>query len=95
MKVILVYLMKIILSVPDEGYFERAWWRLFWAYQMKVIERTWWRLLSIPDEGYYRNVSSTLNFISTFLLMYIFFFMDFSDLLYYSHLAGHYIYCWQ
>jgi len=20
------------LSVPDEGYFERTWWRLFWAY---------------------------------------------------------------
>jgi hypothetical protein len=20
---------------------------------MKVIERTWWRLLSVPDEGYY------------------------------------------
>ena len=47
------YLMKVILSVPDEGYFERTWWRLFWAYLMKVIlsvteegyfERTWWRL---------------------------------------------------
>ena len=24
-----VYLMKVILSVPDEGYFECAWWRLF------------------------------------------------------------------
>ena len=23
---------------------------------MKVIERTWWRLLSVPDEGYYSNV---------------------------------------
>ena len=31
------YLMKVILSVPDEGYFERTWWRLFWAYLMKVI----------------------------------------------------------
>ena len=35
---------------------ERTWWRLFWAYLMKVIqaERTWWRLfrLSVPDEGY-------------------------------------------
>ena len=47
------YLMKVILSVPDEGYSERTWWRLFWAYLMKVIlrvpdegysERTWWRL---------------------------------------------------
>jgi hypothetical protein len=47
------YLMKVILSVPDEGYFERTWWRLFCAYMMKVIlsvhdegylERTWWRL---------------------------------------------------
>ena len=39
------YLMKVILSVPDEGYSERIWWRLFWAYLMKVI-------LSVPDEGY-------------------------------------------
>jgi len=39
-----------ILSVPDEGYFERTRWRLFWVYQMKVI-------LSVPDEGYFeRNV---------------------------------------
>ena len=45
--------MKVILSVPDEGYSERTWWRLFWTYLMKVIlnvpdegysERTWWRL---------------------------------------------------
>jgi hypothetical protein len=34
-----------ILSVPDEGYLERTWWRLFWVYLMKVI-------LSVPDEGY-------------------------------------------
>ena len=39
------YLMKAILSVPDEGYSERTWWRLFWAYLMKAI-------LSVPDEGY-------------------------------------------
>ena len=47
------YLMKVILIVPDEGYSERTWWRLFWSYLMKVIlivsdegysERTWWRL---------------------------------------------------
>ena len=45
--------MKVILSVPDEGYSEHTWWRLFLAYLMKVIlnvpdegysERTWWRL---------------------------------------------------
>jgi hypothetical protein len=42
------YLMKVILSVPDEGYFERTWWRLFWAYLMKFI-------LSIPDEGYFER----------------------------------------
>ena len=41
-----VYLMKVILSIPDEGYFEYTWWRLFWAYLMKVI-------LSVPDEGYF------------------------------------------
>ena len=53
------------LNVPDEGYSERTWWRLFWTYLMKVIpECTWWRLLwmylmkvimSVPDEGYYER----------------------------------------
>ena len=32
--------MKAILSVPDEGYSERTWWRLFWAYMMKAIPET-------------------------------------------------------
>ena len=36
------------MSVPDEGYSERTWWRLFWAYLMKVI-------LSVPDEGYFER----------------------------------------
>ena len=40
--------MKVILSVPDEDYFERTWCRLFWAYLMKVI-------LSVPDEGYFER----------------------------------------
>jgi hypothetical protein len=54
--------MKVILSVPDEGYTECTWWRLFWVYLMKVIlsvpdegytECTWWRLFwASPDEGY-------------------------------------------
>ena len=26
--------MKVILDVPDEGYFGRAWWRLF---QQKIV----------------------------------------------------------
>jgi hypothetical protein len=34
------FLMKVILSVPDEGYFEHSWWRLFWAFLMKVIQET-------------------------------------------------------
>jgi hypothetical protein len=55
------YPMKVILSVPGEGYFERTWWSLFWAYLMKVI-------LSVPDEGYSRNTSWALNLISKFLL---------------------------
>ena len=38
-------LMKVILSIPDEGYSEHTWWRLFWAYLRRVI-------LNIPDEGY-------------------------------------------
>jgi hypothetical protein len=37
--------MMVILSVPDDGYSERTWWWLFWAYLMMVI-------LSVPDEGY-------------------------------------------
>jgi hypothetical protein len=40
--------MKVILSLPDEGYFEFTWWRLFWVYLMKVI-------LSLPDEGYFES----------------------------------------
>jgi hypothetical protein len=43
----------LTLSVPDEGYSERTWWRLFWAYLMKVI-------LSVPDEGYYERTWWTL-----------------------------------
>jgi hypothetical protein len=35
------HLMKVILSVPVEGYFERSWWRLCWVYLMKVIPETY------------------------------------------------------
>jgi hypothetical protein len=35
----------LTLRVPDEGYSEGTWWRLFWGYLMKVI-------LRVPDEGY-------------------------------------------
>ena len=48
------YLMKVILSIPDEGYFEHTWWRLFWAYLMKVI-------LSVPDDGYSRIVRTKFD----------------------------------
>jgi hypothetical protein len=37
--------MKVILSIPDEGYSECTCLRLFWVYLMKVI-------LNVPDEGY-------------------------------------------
>jgi hypothetical protein len=49
-----VYLMEVIVSVPDGGYCECTWWRLLWVYLMEVIvtvpdggycECTWWRLL--------------------------------------------------
>jgi hypothetical protein len=40
--------MKVIMSVPDGGYFECTWWRLFWLYLMKVI-------LRVPDEGYFER----------------------------------------
>ena len=54
--------MKVIMSVPDEGYsrnvpdegyYERTWWRLLWVYLMKVI-------MSVPDEGYYECTWSRL-----------------------------------
>ena len=47
--------MKIILSVPDEDYSERTWWRLFWAYLMQVI-------LSVLDEGYFQKLVVHTNF---------------------------------
>jgi hypothetical protein len=71
-------LMEVILSVPDGGYFERTWWRLFWAYLMEVIlsvpdggylERTWWRL----SWAYLMEVKYTpwaLHLISTSLLKF-------------------------
>jgi hypothetical protein len=43
--------MKVIMSVPDEGYYER--------HLMKVI-------MSVPDEGYSRNALYALNSISMF-----------------------------
>jgi hypothetical protein len=42
--------MKVTLNVPDEGYFERVSWRLFWTCLMKVI-------LNVPDEGYFERAS--------------------------------------
>ena len=39
--------MMVILSVPDDGYFERTWWWLFWAYLMMVV--------SVPDDGYFER----------------------------------------
>jgi hypothetical protein len=38
-----------ILSVSDDGYFERIWWRLFWSYLMTVI-------LSVSDDGYFERI---------------------------------------
>ena len=54
-RLFLLYLMKIIFIVPDEGYFYCTWWRLF-------LLHTWWRLFLlylmkvifiVPDEGYF------------------------------------------
>ena len=36
------------MSVLDEGYYERTWLRLLWAYLIKVI-------MSVLDEGYYER----------------------------------------
>ena len=36
------------MSVLDKGYYEQTWWRLLWAYLMKVI-------MSVLDEGYYER----------------------------------------
>jgi hypothetical protein len=46
------YLMKVILSVPDEGY------------SRNVHDESYSR--NVPDEGYSRNVSCALSCISTF-----------------------------
>ena len=62
MKVI-TYLMKVILSVPDEGYSER--------HLMKVI-------LSVPDEGYYVPDEGYSRKSSCTLKLYIYVFIDFS-----------------
>jgi hypothetical protein len=35
--------MKVIMSVLDEGYYERTWWRLLWAYLKKIM--------SVVDDG--------------------------------------------
>ena len=49
--------------------FGRTWWRLFWAYLMKVIPVTYLMkvILGVHDEGYSRNPSYVVNWISTFL----------------------------
>jgi hypothetical protein len=52
-----------IFSVPDEGYFERTWWRLFWAYLMNVI-------LSVPDEGYFERTRWRLFWATWWMLFW-------------------------
>jgi hypothetical protein len=56
-------LMKVVLSMPDEGYSEHVWWRLFWACLMKVVlsmsdegcsEHAWWRSEQ-PSSGMLRT----------------------------------------
>jgi hypothetical protein len=42
--------MKVILSVPDEGYFERTWWRLF----QKRVVRTKFDVYVLLNETYNR-----------------------------------------
>ena len=39
------------MSVLDEGYYERTWWRLLWAYLIKVIKV----IMSVLDKGYYER----------------------------------------
>jgi hypothetical protein len=48
-----VYLMMVILSVPDDGYSECTWWWLFWVYLMVVI-------LSVPEDGYSESLRITI-----------------------------------
>ena len=55
------YPMKVILSVPDEGYFERTWWRLLSVPDEVYFGRTWWRLLSVPDEGYWAYLMKDIH----------------------------------
>ena len=61
--------MKVILSVSDEGYSERIWWRLFWAYLMKVIPETrrahyiWYHVLTNGEAESKLTSSYTIKFV--------------------------------
>jgi len=59
------YLMKVILSVPDEGYSSNVPDE---GYSRNVPDEGYSR--NVPDEGYSRNASWPLNVISTFLFLY-------------------------
>jgi hypothetical protein len=37
--------MPVIISVPDDGYYECTWWRLLWVYLMTVI-------MGVPDDSF-------------------------------------------
>ena len=52
--------MKAILSVPDEGYFERTWWRLF---QIGVVRTKFdiYVLFSLPNVSEAHPVCSLLT----------------------------------
>jgi hypothetical protein len=54
--------MKVILSVPDEGYFERTWWRLL---------RTWWRLLRTWWRLFQKRVVHTIFDIYVIIIIIV------------------------
>ena len=76
-----MYLMKVILCVPDEDYSrlsnhsiwslpDEGYSRLSNHSSLSVPDEANHSSLSVPDECYSRNASCVLNLISTFLLLF-------------------------
>ena len=66
-----VYLMKVILNVPDECYFECTWRMLFWVYLTNVIPEThrahyiWHLSFCTQQARYLDSVAKLWHIIST------------------------------
>ena len=70
-----------MLSVPDEGYFERTWWKAILSVPdegyssipdegySSIPDEGLGYSSNVPDEGYSRNALCALSLISMFLLI--------------------------